>query len=154
MGCICSKGIRANEYIENDVKNKEVKKTSKRLVSSRRDHESVAEADGNGNDVTESLIANPLENDNVASNPVSSDEGEKKKVSAISSSVSNPSRMPRIVSLVNGEKGAQIVAGWPSWLTAVAGEAINGWVPRRADSFEKLDKVSLVYDYLVAHFFY
>jgi len=38
--------------------------------------------------------------------------------------------------------GEQVAAGWPSWLSAVAGEAINGWTPRRADTFEKLDKVS------------
>lgn len=37
--------------------------------------------------------------------------------------------------------GEQVAAGWPSWLSAVAGEAINGWTPRRADTFEKLDKV-------------
>ncbi|KAJ8634083.1 hypothetical protein MRB53_027419 [Persea americana] len=30
---------------------------------------------------------------------------------------------------------------WPSWLSAVAGDAIEGWKPRRADSFEKLDKI-------------
>ncbi|KAH9613679.1 hypothetical protein KSS87_002318 [Heliosperma pusillum] len=38
-------------------------------------------------------------------------------------------------------EGEQVAAGWPTWLTAVAGEAIKGWVPRRADSFEKLDKI-------------
>ncbi|XP_073300468.1 probable serine/threonine-protein kinase At1g54610 [Primulina huaijiensis] len=37
--------------------------------------------------------------------------------------------------------GEQVAAGWPSWLSAVAGEAINGWTPRRADSFEKIDKI-------------
>ncbi|XP_068656606.1 probable serine/threonine-protein kinase At1g54610 [Aristolochia californica] len=31
--------------------------------------------------------------------------------------------------------------GWPTWLLAVAGEAIDGWTPRRADTFEKLDKI-------------
>lgn len=31
--------------------------------------------------------------------------------------------------------------GWPSWLMAVAGEAIQGWTPRRANTFEKLAKV-------------
>ena len=51
-------------------------------------------------------------------------------------------RLSRIGSLPHGERGAQVIAGWPSWLTAVAGEAINGWVPRKAESFEKLDKVS------------
>lgn len=35
----------------------------------------------------------------------------------------------------------QVAAGWPAWLSTVAGEAIKGWLPRRADSFEKLDKI-------------
>lgn len=38
-------------------------------------------------------------------------------------------------------EGEQVAAGWPAWLTAVAGEAIQGWVPLKADSFEKLEKV-------------
>ncbi|XP_078441199.1 putative serine/threonine-protein kinase At1g54610 [Wolffia australiana] len=37
---------------------------------------------------------------------------------------------------------AQVNAGqWPPWLTEVAGEAIQGWVPRKADSFQKLAKI-------------
>ncbi|KAK7374541.1 hypothetical protein VNO80_07971 [Phaseolus coccineus] len=35
----------------------------------------------------------------------------------------------------------QNAAGWPPWLTSVAGEAIQGWVPLKADSFERLDKI-------------
>lgn len=31
--------------------------------------------------------------------------------------------------------------GWPSWLLAVAGDAIHGWTPRRANTFEKLAKI-------------
>ncbi|KAI5065299.1 hypothetical protein GOP47_0019994 [Adiantum capillus-veneris] len=31
--------------------------------------------------------------------------------------------------------------GWPDWLVAVAGEALKGWLPRRANSFEKIDKI-------------
>ncbi|OMO93784.1 hypothetical protein COLO4_16677 [Corchorus olitorius] len=31
--------------------------------------------------------------------------------------------------------------GWPSWLMAVAGEAIRDWTPRRANTFEKLEKI-------------
>ncbi|KAL5226981.1 hypothetical protein ABZP36_015246 [Zizania latifolia] len=38
-------------------------------------------------------------------------------------------------------EGEQVAAGWPPWLVAVAAEAVRGWVPRRAESFEKLDKV-------------
>jgi cyclin-dependent kinase 12/13 len=44
-------------------------------------------------------------------------------------------------SFSNRTRGEQVTAGWPPWLAAVAGEAINGWAPRRADSFEKIDKV-------------
>ncbi|KAI3686346.1 hypothetical protein L1987_80021 [Smallanthus sonchifolius] len=31
--------------------------------------------------------------------------------------------------------------GWPSWLCDVAGDAIKDWTPRRANSFEKIDKI-------------
>ncbi|KAE8798631.1 putative serine/threonine-protein kinase [Hordeum vulgare] len=44
-------------------------------------------------------------------------------------------------SFANRARGEQVAAGWPAWLSAVAGEAIDGWTPRRADSFEKIDKI-------------
>lgn len=31
---------------------------------------------------------------------------------------------------------------WPPWLMDVAGDAIRDWTPRRANTFEKLSKVS------------
>ncbi|XP_062115850.1 probable serine/threonine-protein kinase At1g54610 [Humulus lupulus] len=31
--------------------------------------------------------------------------------------------------------------GWPSWLLDAAGDAIQGWTPRRANSFERLAKI-------------
>ncbi|XXG67639.1 hypothetical protein AAC387_Pa06g0936 [Persea americana] len=48
---------------------------------------------------------------------------------------------PGAGSVPKAMEGEQVAAGWPAWLAAVAGEAIRGWVPRRADSFEKLDKI-------------
>ncbi|XP_073302830.1 probable serine/threonine-protein kinase At1g54610 [Primulina huaijiensis] len=48
---------------------------------------------------------------------------------------------PRLSNPPKHIQGEQVAAGWPSWLSAVAGEAINGWTPRRADSFEKIDKI-------------
>lgn len=48
---------------------------------------------------------------------------------------------PRLGNAPKHIHGEQVAAGWPSWLSAVAGEAINGWTPRRADTFEKLDKI-------------
>ncbi|KAL5205813.1 hypothetical protein ABZP36_034022 [Zizania latifolia] len=36
----------------------------------------------------------------------------------------------------------QVAAGWPWWLSTVAAEAVHGWVPLKAESFEKLEKAS------------
>ncbi|MBA0872251.1 hypothetical protein Goshw_010027 [Gossypium schwendimanii] len=43
--------------------------------------------------------------------------------------------------VLNSIKGEQVAAGWPSWLVAVASDALKGWIPRRANTFEKLDKI-------------
>lgn len=40
--------------------------------------------------------------------------------------------------------GDHTAAGWPTWLSSVSAEAVRGWSPRRADSFEKLDKVMVL----------
>lgn len=50
---------------------------------------------------------------------------------------------PRLSNPPKNIYGEQVAAGWPSWLSAVAGEAINGLIPRRADSFEKIDKARI-----------
>ncbi|XP_031405919.1 protein IMPAIRED IN BABA-INDUCED STERILITY 1 [Punica granatum] len=47
----------------------------------------------------------------------------------------------RLGNLQKYVEGEQVAAGWPAWLSAVAGEAIQGWVPLRADAFEKLEKI-------------
>ncbi|KAE9599010.1 hypothetical protein Lal_00043945 [Lupinus albus] len=48
---------------------------------------------------------------------------------------------PRLSNPTGHVHGEQVAAGWPSWLSKVAGEAINGLIPRRADTFEKIDKI-------------
>ncbi|GAV63286.1 Pkinase domain-containing protein [Cephalotus follicularis] len=155
MGCICSKGTKANQYVESHhAKDKHSKKSTKRQATTFMRVEDVVEVDNGGHESTTRLISN----DNVGSTLVSSDEGEKKVVAAVEKSPKSrlqrlgtmdvdviggqgQPRMSRISSVSNGERGAQVVAGWPFWLAAVAGEAINGWVPRKADSFEKLEKI-------------
>jgi hypothetical protein len=42
---------------------------------------------------------------------------------------------------LKGLSGEHVVAGWPAWLINVEPKAVEGWLPRRADSFEKLAKV-------------
>jgi hypothetical protein len=48
-------------------------------------------------------------------------------------------RGPEVV--LGRQLAGDVQSAWPPWLSSVAGDAIVGWVPRRADSFEKLDKV-------------
>ncbi|EOA39762.1 hypothetical protein CARUB_v10008411mg [Capsella rubella] len=51
--------------------------------------------------------------------------------------------VPRDLNFV-GPKDAerkQVAAGWPTWLVSVAGEALVDWAPRRANTFEKLEKI-------------
>lgn len=49
---------------------------------------------------------------------------------------------PRLSNLPKHSRGEQVAAGWPSWLSDACGEALNGWIPRKADTFEKIDKVA------------
>ncbi|XP_061375984.1 probable serine/threonine-protein kinase At1g09600 [Gastrolobium bilobum] len=147
MGCVCSKGKFANDYVAGNGKHKKKDKELKAIRSSASltvtENDSIA---------TARLISNPSR----AATPISSDEGEKNKNGATTAKPllqmgsdvgggqgqgQGQPRVSKIFSLNRGERGAQVLAGWPSWLTAVAGEAISGWIPRRADSFEKLDKI-------------
>ncbi|KDP23602.1 hypothetical protein JCGZ_23435 [Jatropha curcas] len=48
---------------------------------------------------------------------------------------------PRLSNPPKHLRGEQVAAGWPPWLSAVCGEALSGWIPRRADTFEKIDKI-------------
>ncbi|XP_042385581.1 probable serine/threonine-protein kinase At1g54610 isoform X1 [Zingiber officinale] len=61
--------------------------------------------------------------------------------SAVSSSKTVDEYKTVISHVSNGFKFEHAAAGWPSWLTAAAGDAVKGWLPRRADSFEKLNKI-------------
>ncbi|RCV13823.1 hypothetical protein SETIT_2G376800v2 [Setaria italica] len=67
------------------------------------------------------------------------DEAEEPEKAAVV--VPAASRSFRLRSLRKSLEGEQVAAGWPPWLSAVAGEAIQGWIPLKADSFEKLQKV-------------
>lgn len=67
-----------------------------------------------------------------------SEVGESGRTSLNGGNESLSFRLGNLSKYVEGEQAA---AGWPAWLSAVASEAIHGWVPLRSDAFEKLDKV-------------
>ncbi|XAR56282.1 Cyclin-dependent kinase [Bertholletia excelsa] len=156
MGCICSKGISTNEYVENHVRDKESRKSSRQFVASSRREEVIVEVDNGGNEVTARLIPKEDNEENAGfTQAAARDDGEKNYI-AVEKPVKSQSQrhgitnvgmsngqpqVSRVFSISGGVDGEQVAAGWPSWLTAVAGEAIKGWVPRKADSFEKMDKI-------------
>ncbi|CAN6551431.1 unnamed protein product [Malus baccata var. baccata] len=130
MGCVFSRHPSANP-VGNDGDGE---------IRVSRKAESTAAA-GGGGEVSEvrNGVNNSISNDDSNSNRKENEEerssrpkGEKRRSSKPNPRLSNP---PKHL------LGEQVAAGWPSWLSAVAGEAINGWTPRRADTFEKLDKI-------------
>lgn len=161
MGCICSKGASEQEKVEDsDTVEHTLKDYSVQLVAptpSLRD-DFVAEVSGlggGGADGSVRLLSKTASRANRRSNAANDEDPNKTQVISKPGN-SNHQRwatmdmganekktvMSRIVSMPHGAEGEQTAAEWPSWLTSVAGDAIKGWVPRRADSFEKLDKVS------------
>uniref|UniRef100_M4EPR7 Protein kinase domain-containing protein n=1 Tax=Brassica campestris TaxID=3711 RepID=M4EPR7_BRACM len=164
MGCSCSKGARANDTIidENISNVKERRSTPYSKPSKKRKNSASSRianvgssSDGFINDM-DTTLAVLIPSDATNSTPMSSGEVSKVHLERKSSrsvfqrrpnnetnKLGPPQqpKMTRITSVSNGERGAQVVAGWPSWLASVAGEAINGWIPRKADSFEKLEKI-------------
>ncbi|XP_047328192.1 protein IMPAIRED IN BABA-INDUCED STERILITY 1-like [Impatiens glandulifera] len=93
-------------------------------------------------------IYNSGENGNLGESGRSQgiEKTKKKKKKRTDSGVSEfdlgeSGRTSSINESVSFRLGEQITTGWPTWLTAVAGDAIHGWVPLKADSFEKLEKI-------------
>ena len=82
----------------------------------------------------------PTESDGNKKFILGSNNGESGRVSSTGGSESVSFRLGNLQKYVEGE---QVAAGWPTWLSAVAGEAIHGWLPLRVDAFEKLEKVGL-----------
>lgn len=165
MGCNCTKGTRANDNVDNNTiinnvnvkerrskPNKTSKKKKKSVFSSKDNNVGSEERVNNNNESTLGLLI-PIEakNNDDAEKKVNLERKSSRSVfqrrptgiEVVGNNIGTlqQPKMTRISSVCNGERGAQVMAGWPSWLASVAGEAINGWIPRKADSFEKLEKV-------------
>lgn len=154
MGCVCSKGIESDDRDE--------PQSLKRLVSSsKKDEVLISDANGTSNvdGGRERLISNS-EDTSIASagNLLNGSEhkaevvvdrikngGGHQKRAALDrpdSKVTDEEKPNYLIPDVpNGFQAEHVAAGWPAWLTAVAGEAVKGWLPRKSDSFEKLNKI-------------
>ncbi|KAK1584089.1 hypothetical protein Q3G72_029681 [Acer saccharum] len=130
MGCVFGKEVSSNIVSES----KEERNLSLES-NSRKKQDNVLEKKIDDSDVVE------VQKDETARKE---EEEEKKSVDGEKKPKGERRRSRPNTRLSNPPKhlrGEQVAAGWPPWLTAVCGEALNGWIPRRADTFEKIDKI-------------
>jgi hypothetical protein len=114
MGCLCSKGAKDDANA-----------TSGRRTPSRKSDSAADAVSNNGG----TAVLNAKAKEKLSG-------GEKVAV-ALDARISSGNNAE-----LKGLSGEHVVAGWPSWLINVAPKAVEGWLPRRADSFEKLAKVN------------
>ncbi|KAJ8531009.1 hypothetical protein K7X08_025740 [Anisodus acutangulus] len=149
MGCICSKGSSEDEYVsEHDKdKEKELDKSVQMVSPLQREEIKVdlvnpkieTPMKSKSKRTSESMHATKVEDDGKTRIIERPKEGHHKRLSTVDFGVQQS--MSRVVSMPNGVRGELGAAGWPSWLTSVAADAIQGWLPRSAESFEKLNKI-------------
>uniref|UniRef100_A0A7N0UYN3 Protein kinase domain-containing protein n=1 Tax=Kalanchoe fedtschenkoi TaxID=63787 RepID=A0A7N0UYN3_KALFE len=130
MGCVFGKDVSSSSGVATASEAPKVEKLTKssRFQSGRKLGDAEIAVESKENDVSSVQVTDngkQEENHDGGEKP----RHERRKKPFISRN------LPKHV------RGEQVAAGWPSWLSAVAGEAINGWLPRRADSFEKIDKI-------------
>lgn len=160
MGCICSRDSSEPEdssHKESEIE-KDLNKSSVQLVapspSKGEDLLLEIQLSRQASKINGGSVHKTKANGGSVHRPKEDDESVNKSLKATKSNNDNASagrKQPdffRFASLSKGAEAEHVMAGWPSWLASVAGEAIKGWVPRRADSFEKLDKVSSIHDFV------
>lgn len=143
MGCVCGKPSAIEDSRESPRDRYGNKTTSElrlpRVTSSRREEPYRFKPLSDNSNDNGTLLINKHVN---GSGRLPGENYERKREKSESVIVAHH---PALGSVPRATEGEQVAAGWPPWLAAVAGEAIKGWVPRRADSFEKLDKVCVLY---------
>lgn len=141
MGCMCCKPSAIEDSKESPrerLSNKAVLESRvSRGASSRREELAYRVKDrcDNNNDARTALIDKQGQGNGSVRVHGDNFERKREKMEYV------VAQHPGLGSVPKAMEGEHVAAGWPSWLAAVAGEAIKGWLPRRADSFEKLDKV-------------
>lgn len=146
MGCKCTKASSAvQDRDSQESSRKRLSSLSKRSpdlrVNSLRRNDGVWADDRYGLH-SEVLKATRIDKISNGSMRVYDDQIEKRRREKPEVSVTDHPCVGRVPKATQGE---QIAAGWPAWLSNAAGEAINGWVPRNANTFEKLDKVCSIF---------
>lgn len=141
MGCIGSKSSAIENSREglngklSSLSKRSSEQNVSRLNLSKRDEEVWAKNVLDARDVNVSLISKK------GNGPVKyyGDQIGGEKVEKPEFTILNH---PGIGKVPKATEGEQVAAGWPAWLSSVAGDAIKGWIPRSANTFERLYKVS------------
>ncbi|XP_031404900.1 probable serine/threonine-protein kinase At1g54610 isoform X2 [Punica granatum] len=136
MGCVCCKPSAIEDSKESprvSSKTSSDLRASREALSRREETVRAKDRHSNTNEGRAMLIDKQI-NGSVRLHADSLDRNREKMEHVVA-------HHPAIGSIPKVSEGEQVAAGWPPWLAAVAGEAIRGWLPRRADSFEKLDKI-------------
>lgn len=145
MGCITSKSSAVDdsrEGLTNDLTSSS-KRTSEMKVSrlnTKKRVEGVWKKDKSFDGVESiDMKVSLIDKEGNGSVWLCDDQNGKKKMEKPELTVIDYLGLGR---LPKNSEGEQVAAGWPSWLSSIAGEAIRGWIPRSANSFERFDKVS------------
>lgn len=130
MGCVFGKQVSGRPVGREERKKEE----DSRVVSKKAEREEEVVRNGSNSQRMDVEVA------------VEEEEEKKAEEEAAAAAKARAKRRssrpnPRLSNPPKHVHGEQVAAGWPSWLSSVAGEAISGWTPRRADSFEKIDKI-------------
>ncbi|KAL0351276.1 UNVERIFIED_CONTAM: putative serine/threonine-protein kinase [Sesamum calycinum] len=157
MGCLCSKRSDTEDFVAENEKEKEKdpSKSSAQVVSPlKKDEVIVGPGDKKNEASLHSRSKTSIESNTSVVPPANAEENSKTRIierpknghrrnstTELGGAKGMQQPMSRILSMPNGVKGEQVAAGWPSWLSSVAAEAIKGWAPRSADSYEKVNKI-------------
>ncbi|CAH2046500.1 unnamed protein product [Thlaspi arvense] len=153
MGCIISKKKSPKRSHHHHPPRKETseKRFSSRINSSRIDDSSQSREDEQDRKV------GLIESENLSSSRFSEKHPEISEIGDTDDEDTPQEELKREPSTVVVRPGpgpgsgsetetgpkveAEAAAAWPAWLVSVAGEALVGWSPRRASTFEKLEKI-------------
>lgn len=153
MGCIISK--RKKSPKRNPSRKESSEKRSSRINSSRIDDSSQSKNEQDRSSFRDAAKVRLIESEKFSSSRFSDHQIEKHpEISEIGDTDDEDDapevlkRDPSVVihpgfeTVAKEAEVKQVAAGWPAWLVSVAGEALVDWTPRRASTFEKLEKVS------------
>lgn len=157
MGCICSKSTHDEDYVVENVSEEKKKESCKVVVqliaplpieevtlgvSNSKNNEgsnhsrSKTNIDLNINPVLPGHVDDNNGKTRIIERPKN---GHRRRSTMDLGGVAQISTLPHA-----GANDEQVAAGWPTWLASVAPEAIQGWTPRSADTYEKICKVSSI----------